>query len=58
MGRYRKVKGFSALPLRERQRWVNEFVTQAERRMSAFPFLPLLLFKRYFPAPLEPLVSR
>jgi len=35
MGRYRKVTNFAALPFRERQEWVNEFVRFAEWRMSA-----------------------
>ena len=35
MVRYRKVTNFAALPFRERQEWVNEFVRFAEWRMSA-----------------------
>jgi len=35
MGRYRKVSNFPTLPLRERQRWAQEFIDQAEQRMSS-----------------------
>jgi len=45
MGRYRKVANFRSLTLPERQRWAQEFIDQAEWRMTAVRWLscePLL----------------
>lgn len=34
MGRYRKVTNFNTLSFKKRQEWAQEFVDQAEQRMS------------------------
>ncbi len=34
MGRYRKVANFNTLPFQQRQKWAQEFIDQAEQRMS------------------------